>query len=163
MVRATVVLVACSTLALLLSAAPAGSQVGSNPLEGVVEHVPPVRGPVVDPFRPPAQPWLPGNRGLEYATTVGEDVRASAAGIVTFSGQVGGNLFVTVRHEDGIRTTVGFVVETHVAVGDSVQQGMLLASAGESIHFTARRGDQYFDPQLLFVRVIHVVRLVPTE
>jgi len=160
-VRAFCVFVACSVLALSVSAAPAGSQVGSEPLEGVVQHVPPVDGPIIDPFRPPAQPWLPGNRGLEYATTPGDPVRASAAGVVSFSGQVGGNLFVTVRHQDGIRTTVGFVVETHVAQGDRVHAGTLLATAGESIHFTARRNDEYFDPQLLFVRVIHFVRLVP--
>lgn len=163
MLRAIVVVVACSTLGLLLSAEPAASQGASRPLEGVVEHVRPVSGPVIDPFRPPPQPWLPGNRGLEFATTPGEPVLASAAGLVTFAGQVGGNFFVTVRHEDGIRTTVGFVAETHVARGEWVRQGTLLATAGESIHFTARRGDQYLDPELLFVRVIHVVRLVPIE
>ena len=34
-------------------------------------HMRPVNGPIVDPFRPPPQPWLPGNRGIEYDTEPG--------------------------------------------------------------------------------------------
>lgn len=161
MVRAFVGVLVCAVFGALFVAAPVESQVGLDPFEGVVVHVPPVDGSVIDPFRPPAQPWLPGNRGLEYETEDGQPVRASADGFVTFAGQVGGDLFVTVRHADGIRTTVGFLAEIHVAAGETVQQGTLLGTAAESIHFTARRGDTYFDPELLFVAVEYFVRLIP--
>src|SRR5690606_16673870 len=36
-----------------------------------VDYDPPVDAPITDPFRPPPQPWLPGNRGIEYATAPG--------------------------------------------------------------------------------------------
>src|SRR4051812_10589266 len=36
---------------------------------------PPVVAAVADPFRPPPQPWLAGNRGIEYATVPGTVVR----------------------------------------------------------------------------------------
>ena len=39
-------------------------------------YVPPVDAPVVDPFRPPAGPYGAGNRGLEYGTRPGTEVRA---------------------------------------------------------------------------------------
>lgn len=161
MVRAFVGVLVCAFFSVLFVAAPVGSQAGPDPFEGVVEHVPPVDGWVIDPFRPPAQPWLPGNRGLEYDTSPGQPVSASAGGFVTFAGQVGGDLFVTVRHADGIRTTVGYLAEILVAAGETVRQGTLLGTADESIHFTARRGDTYFDPELLFVAVDYFVRLIP--
>lgn len=124
-------------------------------------HLPPVDGRVIDPFRLPDEPWLRGNRGLEYETTPGEIVRASATGVVSFSGSVAGSLFVTVRHDGTLVTTVGFVESVLVSVGDFVQQGSPLAIAGESIHFTARRDGEYIDPELLFQRFVVVVRLVP--
>ena len=87
-------------------------------------------------------------------------MRASANGVVTFAGQVGGALFVTVRHRSGLRTTVGFVETVLVRAGDRVAQGDLLALAGNTIHFTAREGERYIDPETLFWRVRVVVRLV---
>lgn len=124
-------------------------------------HVPPVVAPIIDPFRPPGQPWLAGNRGIEYDTDVGGVVRASAAGVVTFAGQVGGDLFVTIRHTADLRTTVGYVQASLVVVGDTVVQGQPIALAGPTMHFTARRNGEYIDPVLLFRTGRVVVRLVP--
>src|ERR687884_2023890 len=70
-----------------------------------VVYRPPVDGPVIDPFRPPATPYGPGNRGIDYRTVPGELVRAAADGDVVFAGQVGGSLPVVVLHPDGIRTS----------------------------------------------------------
>lgn len=125
-------------------------------------HSPPVDAPIVDYFRPPEESWLAGNRGLEYDTEIGQTVRASAGGVVTFAGQVGGRLFVTVQHGPELRTTVGFVQHILVSAGDLVVLGQPIATAGESIHFTARRNGSYIDPLLLFGRIRVVVRLVPT-
>lgn len=123
-------------------------------------HVPPVSAEVIDPFRPPAQPWLSGNRGIEYDTQPGDVVRASAPGVVTFAGQVGGNLFVTIRHTDELVTTVGFVSSIVVETGDVVGQGTRIAVAGGPIHFTARRNRNYIDPTSLYVRMRVIIRLV---
>jgi murein DD-endopeptidase MepM/ murein hydrolase activator NlpD len=128
--------------------------------ESSTVHTPPVEGRVIDPFRPPDEPWLPGNRGIEYETRPGEVVRASADGVVTFAGSVAGSFFVTVRHDGTLVTTVGFVGSVVVSVGDLVQQGSALAVAGDSIHFTARRSGEYIDPELLYQRFAVVVRLI---
>jgi len=61
-------------------------------------YVPPVDAEVVDGFRPPASLYGAGNRGLEYGTEPGTEVRAVAAGRVVFAGSVAGTRAVTVRH-----------------------------------------------------------------
>jgi murein DD-endopeptidase MepM/ murein hydrolase activator NlpD len=122
--------------------------------------IPPVDAPIVDYFRPPSNPFGPGNRGVEYDTYVGQVVISTHRGVVTFSGQVGGSLFVTVQHSPTLKTTVGFVNETLVKVGDVVDQGQPIARAGATIHFTARRNGRYIDPESLFERFRTIVRLV---
>ncbi len=124
-------------------------------------HEPPIVAPVTDPFRPPPEPWLPGNRGIEYGPTTGLTVRASAPGVVTFAGSVAGNLFVTVEHDSSLRTTVGFLDQILVSAGDSVLQGQPLGVAGDRLHFSARRNGIYIDPESLFQRYETRVRLVP--
>src|SRR5205085_1070721 len=62
---------------------------------------PPVDASVVDPFRPPPQPWAAGNRGLDYATRPGQEVRAAADGEVVFAGAVADSLHVVLLHPDG--------------------------------------------------------------
>lgn len=165
MVRLSVVLIGLA-LTTATSADPVSPVLDPSPRTQSVEvgadiHHPPVDAPIIDPFRPPAQPWLAGNRGVEYDTTDGQVVRASAAGVVTFSGQVGGNVFVTIRHSSDLRTTVGFVTSALVATGDSVERGQPIAIAGTTMHFSARRDGEYIDPTSLFVQGRVVVRLIP--
>lgn len=138
-----------------------GAQVGVGQQPAAPPHDPPVEAPVVDPFRAPPEPWLPGNRGIEYGPTAGEVVRASAPGVVTFAGTVAGTLFVTVAHDAELRTTVGFLESADVVAGDVVTQGQPLGTAGASLHFSARRNGAYIDPALLFGRYEIRVRLVP--
>lgn len=126
-------------------------------------HVPPVDAPVLDPFRAPPEPWLAGNRGIEYDTAPGEVIRASAAGVVVFAGTVVGSRHVTVRHSPDLVTTAAFVGEVLVSTGDTVAAGDPLAIAAGPFHFTARRSGEYIDPMGLFEPVRYAVRLVPIE
>ncbi|HSH61041.1 MAG TPA: M23 family metallopeptidase [Acidimicrobiales bacterium] len=169
--RSLLVLAAASAAALpagLLSAGllPAGpAQKASEALEAsagpppppgvvtepaIVRHRPPVDAPVVDVFRPPASPFGPGNRGIDYATAEGTPVRASADGQVAFAGPVGGRLHVVIRHGDGIRTSYSFLAAIDVRRGQRVSAGAEVGTAGPSLHFGARRGDAYIDPLTLF-------------
>lgn len=149
------------------SDATAGSRVvpivtaGSARFRG--RYVPPVDAVIVDHFRPPACRWCPGNRGIDYATVPGGPVGASAGGVVTFAGQVGGQLFVVVAHPDGLRTTYAFVATIAVQVGQRVAQGDVVATSGDRLHFGVRRGDVYLDPELLFGGGVAQARLVPTD
>ena len=126
-------------------------------------YVPPVDAPIVDHFRPPACTWCPGNRGIDYATAPGTPVGASAAGVVTFAGQVGGQLFVVVAHADGLRTTYAYLATVSVQAGQRVAQGDVVGTAGATLHFGVRRGDVYLDPELLFAGGRAVARLVPLD
>ena len=121
------------------------------PEEGT--YAPPVSGPVVDGFRLPERPWLPGNRGLEYATISGEEVHAAADGEVIFAGQVGGSLHVTVLHPDGLRTSYSFLASLRVTEGQAVRTGTTLGQAAERLHFGVRDTQgRYLDPSLVVGR-----------
>lgn len=133
---------------------------GADP---VPEHGPPVEAPVVDPFRAPPQPWQAGNRGIEYGTPAGTEVRATADGTVAFAGVVAGTRHVTVRHEDDVRTSYSFLDRIDVVVGQRVRQGDVLGTTAGNLHLGARRGDAYFDPASLFAAGPVRVRLVPFE
>jgi len=155
--RLAAVLAASVALVALLSVpVPAGAQAS-------VSYRPPVDAPIVDPFRPPPQPWQAGNRGVEYATPPGTPVAAAADGEVVFAGPVAGGLHVVVLHPDGIRTSYSFLRGIAVHRGDRVSQGQTVGTAGEGLHFGARAGAAYIDPTLLFGAGPPQVHLVPDE
>ncbi len=126
-------------------------------------YIPPVDAPVVDPFRPPAGPFGPGNRGLEYGTEAGTEVRAAADGTVTFAGSVAGTRHVTVLHGDGLRTSYSFLDRVDVVVGQRVRQGQVVGTTVGHLHLGARRGDGYLDPASLFGTGPPQVELVPFD
>ncbi len=121
----------------------------------------PVDAPIVDGFRPPSDPYGPGNRGLEYGTAPGARVTAVAGGTVTFAGSVGRSKFVVVQHPDGIRSTYGYLLDIDTEPGRPVVAGQPIASARAGFHLTARRGGTYLDPLLFLAAECFVVRLVP--
>ena len=122
---------------------------------------PPVEAPVTDPFRPPEDPYGPGNRGIEYDTEPGDVVRAAASGTVVFAGAVAGTLHVTVDHGGGLVSSYSYLLRISVRVGANVAQGTVIGIAGERLHFGVRLDGAYTDPAG-FVGVRRVrVRLVP--
>jgi murein DD-endopeptidase MepM/ murein hydrolase activator NlpD len=126
-----------------------------------LHYEPPVPGPITDHFDPPPCPWCTGNRGIDYATAPGQPVRASERGVVTFAGQVGGDLFVVVTHPDGLRTTSAYLASISVKIGQTVAKGDVLGLAASSLHFGVRRGDRYLDPELLLAGALQRAVLVP--
>ena len=122
---------------------------------------PPVPGPVVAPFDPPAVPWGRGNRGVDLATRPGEAVGAAGGGVVTFAGVVAGARHVTVAHRDGLRTTYSFLAEVRVVAGQPVVAGQVVGTAGALLHWGVRDPDgTYLDPMSLLGRPAGAV-LVP--
>lgn len=124
---------------------------------------PPVAGPVVDPFRAPACPWCPGNRGVEYSTRPGGLVRAVRSGTVTFSGAVADTIYVVVEHPDGVRATYGSLASTWVRRGDVVVARAIVGVSGRRVHFGLRDGRRYLDPSPRLGRPTYPVRLVPLD
>lgn len=147
------VLAGCLVLA---SAPPIAAEIPPR-----VVYRPPVDGPVVDGYRPPASPYAPGNRGLDYATVPGQPVGAAGDGEVVFAGRIGPSGHVVVLHADGIRTSYSFLDTVGVARGDRVVGGQAVGTAGAVLHFGARAGEEYLDPGLLLASGPAQVHLVP--
>lgn len=157
--RTTVVCVA--VLLLAFAALPASRALADPPYRQPARgaYRPPVVAPITDPFRAPSNPYGPGNRGIEYATPPGTPVGAAGAGVVVFAGPVAGNLYVTVLHPDGIRTSYSYLAAILVSQGQVVSIGEILGLSGARLHVGARVGDAYIDPARLWGRP-HVA-LVP--
>lgn len=152
--------VVLAALVALVAAAP--SRAGAT-APAAVTYRPPVDAPIVDPFRPPAENWNSGNRGLEYATEPGTTIAASADGEVVFAGPVAGGLHVVVLHDDGLRTSYSFLDDISVRRGQRVRQGDKVGTARDRFHFGARAGEAYLDPAKLFGGGPPEVHLVPDE
>lgn len=146
-------------LFLCIVAAPASASVGFGwPLNPQPE--------VTEPFDLPAQPWLPGHRGVDLAASDGQAVLSAGDGAVAFAGMVAGKPVVSIDH-GSIRTTYEPVQAT-VSAGQTVQRGAQIGtvqaghegcSAVACLHWGAKRGDLYVDPLSLLEP--RVVRLLP--
>jgi murein DD-endopeptidase MepM/ murein hydrolase activator NlpD len=125
---------------------------------------------VVRGFDPPAQPWLPGHRGVDLAAVPGDAVVAAGAGVVSFAGPVAGRGVVSVTH-GALRTTYEPVTAT-VRAGDTVapgdRLGTLAAGSGHCggvpscLHWGLLRGTEYLDPLLLLGRSHPVLLPIPS-
>lgn len=124
---------------------------------------------VVRAFEAPAQPWLPGHRGVDLAGAPRAVVRAPASGRIVFAGHIADRGVVVVAHESGLRSTFEPVTTalpegTPVARGDDV--GVLAATPGHCVpatclHWGVLRGATYLDPLTLIGR--RPVRLLPLD
>jgi murein DD-endopeptidase MepM/ murein hydrolase activator NlpD len=139
-------------------------------------YIPPLRGPIIRHFEPPPTPYSAGHRGIDIAADAGSVVVASAAGVVAFAGSIAGERFVSIDHPDGIRTTYSFLDAVLVAKGKTVAQGEPIARSGlghagsaqPHLHFGAKIGDEYLDPEALLVSRFRrdysdLIRLAPLE
>ncbi|MEP1122839.1 MAG: M23 family metallopeptidase [Ilumatobacter sp.] len=124
---------------------------------------PPVVGTVTDPFRAPACPYCAGNRGLDYRVGANSQVRAVAAGMVTWSGTIAGTRYVVVRHGDGRRTTYGKLISSALVNGDTVVSGSSIGTASGEFYFGLRVGEEYRDPAPHLGKLVGRPRLVPVD
>ncbi|HEY4376969.1 MAG TPA: M23 family metallopeptidase [Acidimicrobiales bacterium] len=136
------------------SSAPGMARNDSDPAGDAARYHPPVEAPVVDPFRPPANQYGPGNRGIDYATVPGTPIVACGPGVVVFAGPVAGQLYVTIRHGDGIRTTYSYLAWIAVRTGDQVTGATVVGRSGARFQVGARQGDTYIDPASLWGRAV---------
>ena len=116
---------------------------------------------VLRPFAPPPTRWAAGHRGVDLAAAPGDVVRAPAAGVVAYAGQLAGRGVLVVAHAGGLRSTFEPVV-AEMSVGESVGAGQPIgkvadpgASAGSHcaalgcVHWGVLRGETYLDPLAL--------------
>lgn len=122
----------------------------AQPGVAMAQYIEPVEATVVDHFRPPQHFGGPGNRGWEYATSPGSPVRAVAGGVVAFAGPIGGALYVSINHPDGLRTTYSQVSSIAVHRGEVVAAGSIIARTRTRFHFGVIDHGAYRDPATLF-------------
>jgi hypothetical protein len=148
---------------------PAAASARVGPAYGAYSW--PVQGPVIRGFEPPTSPYGPGHRGIDIGAALGTPIGAPYDGVVAFAGWVGGSLFISVDHPDGVRTTYSWLSGVSVAEGDSVVRGQVIGATGHGhpeipephLHFGARVGSTYIDPMLLLEQgsVVGLIHLAP--
>lgn len=157
---------------LLLSPPPVaepaiGGRQASAAVSAFVLPVPPPPR-VLTPFRPPAQRYGSGHRGVDLAVAVGGPIRAAGAGRVVYAGQLAGRGVISIEHASGLRTTYEPVTPTvsagqQVAAGDPIgrlQAGHAPCAPASCLHWGARLpDDSYLDPMSLLTGLR--VRLLP--
>lgn len=131
----------------------------------------PVEGPVIRSFEPPPDPFGAGHRGIDIGAFFGTELVAAEDGIVAFAGWVGGSLFISIDHEDGVRSTYSWLSVVDVSEGQVVQRGQAIGNTGQGhpgvpaphLHFGTRIGDTYIDPMLMLERgsVAGLIHLAP--
>jgi murein DD-endopeptidase MepM/ murein hydrolase activator NlpD len=131
----------------------------------------PVSGMVTRGFEPPSGPYGAGHRGIDIAVPFGTSIRAPSDGVVSFAGWIGGALFVSIDHPDGVRTTYSWLSAVAVRKGQAVRRGQVIARTGHGhpevptphLHFGAKIGSDYIDPMFLLdgADVVGLVRLAP--
>ena len=93
--------------------------------------------------------------GVDFAGDIGDDIMATASGVVTFSGpRLGYGLLVEVNHGDGYVTRYAHCSESLVAAGDVVKKGQVIARMGSSgrstgphVHLEVLKDGKLVNPQ----------------
>ena len=92
--------------------------------------------------------------GIDIANVTGTPVIASASGVVSFSGWMGGygNILI-ISHGNGYQTFYAHLHSLNVKAGQNVTQGQLIAkmgstgnSTGPHLHFEVRINNQHINP-----------------
>lgn len=117
------------------------------------------------PFAAPAHAYGPGHRGIDLEAIATLEVRAPAAGVVAFSGQVAGRGILTIDHGDGLVTTLEPVI-SELTPGTSVDVAAPVGTIGlgghatpGTLHFGVRLEGEYINPMLLLGDVPRAILL----
>lgn len=94
------------------------------------------------------------HKGIDFAGKEGEDVIATGAGVVTWSGsRFGYGNLVEIDHGNGLRTRYGHNAGLKVQVGDVVTKGQAIAyvgntgrSTGAHVHYEVLKNGKQVDP-----------------
>lgn len=93
----------------------------------------PARGEVLVPFRPSTGPYgSGGHSGIDISLAAGSEVRASAAGRVSFAGGTPVGACVSIVHPGGVKTTYVSLRAAAVRGGQEVSGGQLIGSSDGS-------------------------------
>jgi hypothetical protein len=94
----------------------------------------PVEGPVLRPFAAGGDPYAGGqHRGIDIGGAAGAELRAPAAGVVSFTGRLPHEgLCITIRTPDGYSITLVHLGSIGVPTGTAVEESDVVATIGPS-------------------------------
>ena len=152
------VVAAVVVTAVTLTTTPGPGRVGwglpSRAAGAALVYALPVDDVVVRRFERPAHRWSPGHRGVDIDAAVGTPVLAPGDGVVTFGDVVVDRGVLTIRHPDGLRSSLE-PLEEMPAVGTEVRAGDVVGAVADDgthcapddcLHWGVRRGEDYLDP-----------------
>lgn len=144
---------------MLIALGLAGCETTGRPSDGGNDFIWPVDGAVVSTYGP-----KPGNRyndGVNIVAPAGTPIRASADGVVIYTGnelRSFGNL-ILLRHAAGWTSTYAHAETVRVKRNQRVRKGAAIAAVGQSgsvacpqLHFELRREAKAVDPLALLPR-----------
>lgn len=99
--------------------------------------------------------WGKMHKGIDFAGSVGDPIKAADNGVVTFAGvQNGFGKMIIIDHNNGYETAYGHCSSLEVGKGDKVEKGCVIAkvgntgkSTGPHLHFEIRKGGAQVDPE----------------
>jgi murein DD-endopeptidase MepM/ murein hydrolase activator NlpD len=112
---------------------------------------------LVRQFLQPNADWSAGHRGVDYLVTLGEPVLATHSGEVSFAGPVVNRSVVSIKHENGLITSVEPLCPS-VEPGDRVVTGDRIGAVcftdtyashcglDTCLHFSMRSANGYLSP-----------------
>lgn len=117
----------------------------------------PVPGPVTSPFGTRTHPTTGEesfHAGVDFGAACGSPVHAAGGGTVVSVGRSGAyGLQIAIRHHPDIETSYGHLSDAAVRVGDDVDAGAIVGTAGSTglstgchVHFGVRAHGQQIDP-----------------
>ena len=124
--------------------------------------------PVVRGFTAPEHPWSPGHRGIDVGTPAGSPVTAPDDGVVHFAGVVVDRPVLSMRHADGVLSSLE-PVSSDLVAGDVVVRGQTVGTVLpghcaelDCVHLGARIDGEYVSP-LLALGLGRPAVLLPTR
>lgn len=98
--------------------------------------------------------WGRQHQGVDIGGNIGDPVKASDGGTVTYAGWNGGyGNFIKIKHDNGYETYYGHLNSINVSVGQKVAQGEVIGklgntgrSTGPHLHFEIRKNGVPYDP-----------------
>lgn len=146
----------------------------ATPTAGTTAEVPektawvwpvPIPRQVLRPFEAPPTPYAAGHRGIDVPAVKETQVFAVAAGVVDFAGVVVDRPVLSLRHADGLVSSIE-PVNAAVDAGDIVSAGDRVGVVaggghcdGRCVHFGVRLYGEYINPMALLGSVSRSVLL----
>jgi len=149
-----------TTLTLLLVASMMLITFTNNPVSASASDVwqaPLTKPRLIRAFLQPSEDWSAGHRGVDYLVGKEEAVFSAHSGVVSFAGLVVNRSIVSIRHENGLITSVepvcptvspGQVVTTGELIGITCFQDDYASHCGldPCLHFSMRSDNGYLSP-----------------